>query len=300
MPQIKFNENGKLKICQLTDIHLEADGDLVKYNKTFHLINEILDNVKPDLVVITGDLAWGQKSREALKELAELFEEKEVIWAPVLGNHDGNPPDSEIKTREDFAGCLLGYKHSLFELGEKDVSGNGNYIIEILNTDSDVKWVLFMLDSHQGDFYPSQLDWYRRTSATYSQYHAELSFFHVPIPEYEEVWLYEKCKGFNQERVCATHYNDGLFSAFVRAGKMKGIFVGHDHINDFEGTLHGIRLCYGRGTGYQCYGLEGYPLGARIIEIDENNTDTFETSIYLEGGEIYKQEFERKPQLVRK
>ncbi len=300
MAKIKFNKNGKLKICQLTDIHLEADGDLVKYEKTFHLINEILNNVKPDLVIITGDLAWGQKSAEALKDLAKVFEEKGVIWAPVLGNHDGNPPDSEIKTRKEFSENLLGYKHSLFESGEENVAGDGNYIIEVISAENDIKWVLFMLDSHQGDFYPSQLDWYRRTSATYPKNHAELSFFHVPIPEYEEVWLYEKCKGFNQERVCATHYNDGLFSAFVRGGKMRGVFVGHDHINDFEGTLHGIRLCYGRGTGYQCYGLEGYPLGARIIEIDENNTDTFETSIYIEGGKIYKQEFERKPQLIRK
>ncbi len=300
MPAIKFNENGKLKICQMTDIHLEADGDLIKYEKTLRLIREILANVDPDLVILTGDLAWGQKSAEALVDMAKIFEENGVAWAPVLGNHDGNACDSEIKTREAFADKLLGYEHSLFELGEENVDGNGNYIIDVQTANTETKWSLYLLDSHQGDFYPSQLQWYRKTSAERPKNHSELAFFHVPIPEYTEVWLYEKCMGFNQERVCATHYNDGLFSNFIRGEKMKGIFVGHDHINDFEGTLHGIRLCYGRATGYQCYGLEGFPLGARIIEIDENNTRDFETSIYLEGGEIYKQKFERKPLLTRK
>lgn len=299
MSRIKFNENGKLKICQLTDIHLEADGDLVKYEKTFILINEILDNVCPDLVVITGDIAWGQKSAEGIKALAKIFEDRKIIWAPVLGNHDGNACDSEIKTREDFAKHLLGYEQSLFEIGEKDVAGNGNYLIEVQNDKNEIKWALYMLDSHQGDFYPSQLDWYRKTSSKLPENHSELAFFHVPIPEFWEVWQFEECKGFNQERVAATKYNDGLFSAFARTGKMRGVFVGHDHINDFEGTLHNIRLCYGRATGCQAYGLEGFPLGARIIEIDEKEND-FNTSIYLEGGEIYTQEFKRKPILTRK
>ena len=85
----------------------------------------------------------------------------------------------------------------------------------------------------------------------------------------------------------SSEMNDGLFSLMVRGGKMKGVFVGHDHINDFEGTLHGIRLCYGRGSGYQCYGLEGYPHGARIIDLSPDGT--FSTKIWLETGELYTQ-----------
>ncbi len=61
MGKTKYN-NGKLKICQLTDIHLEPDGDQEKYEKELNLLCEILDSVKPDLVTITSDLAWGQKN----------------------------------------------------------------------------------------------------------------------------------------------------------------------------------------------------------------------------------------------
>ncbi len=298
MGKIKYN-NGKLKICQLTDIHLEADGDLVKYEKTLDLVCEILDNVKPDLIAITGDLSWGQKTAEGVATLARIIEERKIPWAPVLGNHDGNPGDSEIKTREDFTKLLLGYEHSHFEIGENGVAGNGNYTVELENDKGETEWVFYMLDSHQGDFFPSQLDWYRKSSANYPDNHKELAFFHVPIPEFWEVWNFEKCKGVNNEKEGLTHYNDGLFSAFVRTGKMKGVFVGHDHINDYEGTLHGIKLCYGRGTGYQCYGLEGFPRGARIIEITENNDD-FDTYFYLKGGEVFRYSYVHKPMLNRK
>ncbi len=37
-----------------------------------------------------------------------------------------------------------------------------------------------------------------------------------------------------------------------------GTFVGHDHVNDFVGDLYGIRLCYGRATGFNTYGRQGF------------------------------------------
>ena len=76
----------------------------------------------------------------------------------------------------------------------------------------------------------------------------------------------------------SSEMNDGLFSLMVRGGKMKGVFVGHDHINDYEGTLHGIRLSYG---------LEGYPHGARIIDLSP--AGTFSPKIWLATGELYTQ-----------
>ena len=66
---------------------------------------------------------------------------------------------------------------------------------------------------------------------------------------------------------------------------MLGTFVGHDHINDFMGTLHGIQLCYGRATGYNTYGREGMARGARIIRLTKG-VRAFETWLRLEGGQV--------------
>lgn len=35
--------------------------------------------------------------------------------------------------------------------------------------------------------------------------------------------------------------NSGLFAAFLEAGDVMGAFVGHDHVNDFEGVTRTIR-----------------------------------------------------------
>ena len=65
-------------------------------------------------------------------------------------------------------------------------------------------------------------------------------------------------------------------------------------IDDFEGTLHGIRLCYGRATGYNTYGREGFPRGARLIELREGER-AFSTWLRLEGGEVVTEQPEHDP-----
>ncbi|MDD6262398.1 MAG: metallophosphoesterase family protein [Clostridiales bacterium] len=282
-------KNGRFRICQLTDIHLEHDRLHEEGEMTYALIRNAVRDTSPDLVVITGDLAWGTNDDKEIDRLSEEFEKLGVIWAPVLGNHDGQDLDDHGDGgRRMFAGFLLNRPGGLFELGPDSVKGFGNYTVTVGGTPENPQWVLFMLDSHRGKFDISQLLWYRDTSEKFGAGHSELAFFHVPIPEFTEVWDYGDCKGFNQERVCATDMNDGLFSVMAKGGRMRGIFVGHDHINDYEGTLHGVRLCYGRGSGYQCYGLEGMEHGARIIDLFDGEKD-FKTAIYLESGKVYEQ-----------
>ena len=64
---------------------------------------------------------------------------------------------------------------------------------------------------------------------------------------------------------------------------IKGIFVGHDHSNDYMGNLHGIELCYGRTTGHRQHQDNSYILGARVIQLNENENE-FQTWIRLEDG----------------
>ena len=88
---------------------------------------------------------------------------------------------------------------------------------------------------------------------------------------------------------CAPALNSGFFAALVEEGDVLGTFVGHDHVNDFEGALHGIRLCYGRATGFSPYGLEGFLRGARWRPRLREGERTFETSLRLEDGTVLSQ-----------
>lgn len=304
MKHFPFKKDGTFRICQFTDLHIHHVDRHEEGEQTFTLIKNALRDTSPDLAVITGDIAWGAEPEKSISALSEIFDNAGILWAPVLGNHDGeyfteSLGVSNAEGRRMFGQLLLAPKGSLFEAGPEGVDGNGNYVITVGGTESEPKWALFMLDSHRGGFDLSQNLWYRETTKKLGENHAELAFFHVPIPEYSEVWDYTACKGFCLESICETEMNDGMFAAMQGSGKMRGIFVGHDHINDFEGSLRGVRLCYGRASGYQTYGQEGFERGARIIDIGEDISG-FGSYIYLESGKIYEQVFRRRPKLSRK
>ncbi len=68
---------------------------------------------------------------------------------------------------------------------------------------------------------------------------------HIALPEHLDVWMHEMCYGVKREGIGCPRVNSGFFSAMLEAGHTKGVFVGHDHVNDYWGRLYGIALGYG-------------------------------------------------------
>ena len=114
-----------------------------------------------------------------------------------------------------------------------------------------------------------------------------LAFFHIPLQEFEEVWNTQSCCGEKNDRVSCPVLNTGLFAMMVQNRAVKGIFVGHDHGNDYRGNLYGIELCYGRTTGLRMHQNSSFLLGARVIQLYEDR-DEFDTWIRLENGIVAK------------
>ena len=199
-------------------------------------------------------------------------------------------------------------KLSLSQPGPEDVPGVGNYILPIQYAEANASAaILYFIDS--GSYAPTDIggyDWIRREQiAWYLQESAKitaeighplpaLAFFHIPIPEYDEVWDFHTCYGVKYENVCPPQINTGFFAALHEAGDVMGTFVGHEHVNDFWGELHGIRLCYGRASGYHSYGREGFPRGARVIQLQEGERQ-FETWLHLDDGTVVHSQPEHTP-----
>jgi hypothetical protein len=144
---------------------------------------------------------------------------------------------------------------------------------------------LYFLDSHAyADKSEKNYDWIRQDQIDWylSSPHdlPALMFFHIPLCEYDDVWNTGQCTGSKNEPVCCPKFNSGLFAALKSAGDVMGVFVGHDHTNDFAGLLSGIQLCYGRAGGVSSYGKEGFPRGARRIRLTAGDR-SFETSVKL-------------------
>ncbi|WP_419955239.1 metallophosphoesterase family protein [Neobacillus niacini] len=296
--QLQFRQDGTFKIVQFTDLHWE-NGDQLDAD-TNRLMERILIEEKPDLVVFTGDVIYSPASNNpiaAFRGALEPVEKMNIPWAAVFGNHD---TEGDV-SKEELLAVMQEYPNSLTEAGV--VSGAGNYVVRVLDSSgAEVKWALFFLDSGMDnankrvggyDFIKrDQIDWYVKESLAIKENGgpAELLFFHIPLPEYKEVWEHGSCVGSMKEgEICSPVVNSGLFSAMVEMGTAKGTFVGHDHLNDFCGELHGIQLCYGRATGYNGYGQDDFPRGARIIQLQEGKRN-FETYLRLADGSKVVQE----------
>jgi len=302
---LKFRSNQHFKIVQFTDIHWQ-NGEAPD-QQSAKLMTQIAKAEAPDLIVLTGDILSGGGCADAADSLRQVIETVDacgVPWAAVFGNHD----DEGSADRHALLAVMQESELSLSEPGPEEIPGVGNYVLPIQNSEEDVSTaVLYFIDS--GSYAPTDIggyDWIRREQIIWylqesAKFTAEaghplpaLAFFHIPIPEYDEVWDFHTCYGVKYENVCAPRVNTGFFAAMHEAGDVMGTFVGHEHVNDFWGDLHGIRLCYGRATGYNTYGREGFPRGARVIQLKEGERQ-FETWLHLDDGTVVRSQPEHTP-----
>ena len=99
-----------------------------------------------------------------------------------------------------------------------------------------------------------------------------MAFFHIPVPEFKYMIRTVKIRGFSEDNIDCSRKNTGLFAKMKENGNIRGIYVGHDHSNDFIGQYKGVELAYARKTGYNSYGpgKNGYRnKGARVIVLTE-------------------------------
>jgi len=320
---LRFNDGGKFKISQFTDIHWENDS-VEKCASTARLIRHVLKEEHPSLAVLTGDIVI-QPSAEGWKAVTALFTEAGIPFAVVMGNHDDEAEWSRDRIF-DFLETVDGFVGSK---GPASVSGVGNYIIGIRSASSasiasagtstrsatsassassgtatsgssgSTAALLYFLDSNSygGDEKIStygwirfdQIAWYREQSRRMTALNGgnpfpALAFFHIPLPEYAEVAGKEQTVGLKKEEECSPKINTGMLAAFVEMKDVMGVFVGHDHDNNYIGIHKGIALAYGQKTGFGSYGSIGR--GSRIIELREGER-SFNTWIRTPEGTVY-------------
>lgn len=289
-----FTTDDHFKVVQLTDVHI--GGGFLSIKKDSMAINAVAAMItaeKPDLVVITGDIAYpvpfqaGTFNNKTSAELfAQLMEKLGVYWVPVFGNHDteaysyySRKKISEFYSQEKFSHCL-------FQSGPEDVDGYGNSIINVKNTKGEITQSLVMLDSHSyvdNDYFgimwkydtihDSQVKWYEDSLNKIKAENNDimpksLAFFHIAIPEYKTAWDEYRANDFNDTEnvkyiygkagekdysVYTSEYNYGFFDKVKELGSTQGMFCGHDHLNNFSIDYKGVRLTYGYSIDYLAY-----------------------------------------------
>jgi len=288
LPVLRFNEEGKFKIVQFTDIHFQINSP--GSDSALRIMETVINKENPDLIALTGDVVCSKDTKNAWFALSEVLINAKIPWAVVLGNHD---IEYEL-TGKQIMETIVGLPYNLTINGPEELSGNGNYVLEIKSSGSaETKALLYFLDSHSsfkqrtnaGTYewiYFDQIQWYREQSRKFTLANNNtplpaLAFFHIPLPEYRDIIYKETTVGIQEELICAPDINTGMYAAIFEMGDVMGTFVGHDHNNNYIGELRNICLSYGAVTGLECYGKIGR--GARIIELTEGERK-FSTWLY--------------------
>ncbi|MGX7107948.1 metallophosphoesterase family protein [Facklamia miroungae] len=282
--QLKYRPDGTFRIIQFTDTHIGNMPFHEEDERTFKLIEDALAYFDVDLIIHTGDIIWSEGVKDAdivFEKTMEYFDKAKIPMAITFGNHD----TEEIITRSDLRRI---FDQKVEVKAEKThsmiVNDREAYCLEIFHSDKDqVAHAIYLIDSGAaapldiGTYdwvLPQQVAWFSETSANYrrgDRHKRHLVFQHIPLPEYWQAAT-KIIDGVNHETndaISAPYINTGLFANMVIDGETWGMFVGHDHDNDFEGVYHDIHLVYGNVSGYQTYGAE--ERGVRIIELKEDD-----------------------------
>ena len=256
-------------------------------------IRSIVNQTKPDLIIMTGDLVYGSfddKGR-VMQWFCDLMDSFKIPWAPVFGNHDNE--------------CRLGVnwqceqlersKYCVFKRGE--VTGNSNYTVGIAKNGTLVR-VIHMLDSNgcrsedpqvirKKGLYPDQLLMVKENSAKIraAQKKEVKAFmaFHIPVDLFfeaqaEKGYLKEGKNGFVIGVDCPSldndfgfYYENGgaietdeEFLELLKECSVDGVFAGHNHNNCGCISYKEIKWVFGMKTGQYDYHIPGQ-VGATLI-----------------------------------
>ncbi|MGY4105282.1 metallophosphoesterase family protein [Ignavigranum ruoffiae] len=282
--ELRYRPDGSFRIIQFTDTHIGNMPFHEDDHKTFQLIEAAQKAFDVDLIMHTGDVIWSEGVKDAdqvFVQTLEYFDRFKKPMALTFGNHDSE----EIITRSDLrqlfsdtVECVADKHHSYLK------DDRESYVLEIKAADSEeVVNALFVLDSGAQApldigiydwILPEQVDWFRQTSQDYRHedgVRRHLVFQHIPLPEYWQAaeHIISGLHLETNEAISAPHINTGLFANMVLHGEIWGMFVGHDHDNNFDGLYQDLHLVYGNVSGYQTYGeLER---GVRLIELNQHD-----------------------------
>ena len=171
--------------------------------RLFNDLREIINNVKPDLILLTGDMVYGgyDDKGTSFVELADFLDGYGIPWAPVFGNHE-NESQMGVDWQCDY---LENCKNCLFK--QRTLTGNGNYSIGIVQG-GELKRVIFMLDSNgcavmsdesfsnghskkTAGFGDDQIEWYSGVAQKINKDFGDMKYtfaFHIQLAAFEDAF----------------------------------------------------------------------------------------------------------------
>ncbi|KNG51866.1 Metallo-dependent phosphatase [Stemphylium lycopersici] len=215
-PGIQFASNRKLSVTVFSDLHFgepdsqrdRPDADL----KTIGVMNSVLENEKPDFVVLNGDLIsceWvaAEDANKLIDQIVSPLTDRNLPFGVTFGNHDASRTCSTVSISEHLWWDIKGSDGEKLSFTTQSVAGDvdqvgwSNYFIPVYSsTDgNELKMLLWFFDSKGGRKYqptgedvsvPAWVDekvveWFRKTSSEFRKQYGRMipsmAFVHIPV-----------------------------------------------------------------------------------------------------------------------
>ncbi|MFR5875165.1 MAG: metallophosphoesterase [Eubacterium sp.] len=253
-----------MKILIIADVHNRPLTSKRARIKTLNGIKKAITDNPCDLIVFLGDIVHGPDFKtikrpyeKYLREVLDLT--GEVPFATIFGNHD----DECAVTKDEILRIIDSYPNSL--------TNGRNYVVDMKGE------TLLFIDS--GSYYEGEGSYYdvvKQDVIDWAKDKTEgkkaILFQHIIVPdiidcldEYkyfkpfcvtgDKKWVKFK-KGISYtghmgERPCPPKINTGELKQL--SPYLKGAVFGHDHKNDFELNIFGVKIIQCAGSGSNSY-----------------------------------------------
>lgn len=246
-----------MKILLIADVHNRPNGS----KKTLKSIKNVIEKTKCDLIVFLGDIVHGPATpknyEKYLRQVLDLT--GDIPFAAVFGNHD----DECVTSKEEILNIMQIYDNCLTE--------NRNYVIEMMGE------TLLFIDS--GSYFDGEGSFYDTVKQQQIDFAIEkinhkkaILFQHIIVPDIMDLidefavkvkgsvrdgkkfYKFKKnvaYKGKLGERPCPPDINTGELEKL--SPYLKAACFGHDHKNDFEVEMMGVKLIQCAGSGKNSY-----------------------------------------------
>ncbi len=305
---LRFHDDGSFRILMISDIQEKLDYD----ERSLRGLNLMLDEVKPDLVILGGDNVDGRylKPYDELCKYLDIFtepmESRRIPWMHVYGNHDydcGVPVPEQQKLYEAYPYCISSHVDG--------IPGVSNFMVPVLAHDSDsVAYAIYAFDSkhkeaemrpgldHKELMLPVRSNHYRKwDSVRFEQQmwywnlskelearegHPVRAMAVMHIPPHEIMMTVDNPEetgysGYSDEYIQCSLLNSGVYSTMLERGDVEIIAAGHVHKDTCDGVYGGIRITLDACAGFAppCFDDRR---GGRVFNIFEDGTH--ETHMY--------------------
>ncbi len=299
---LRFHEDGTFRILMVSDIQ-----DKLEYDKrTLAGLHAMMDEVKPDLVILGGDNVDGRylKPYDEFVKYLEIFtapmEKRGIPWMHVFGNHDYDTevsgPDMQ-KVYESYPYCISSHSEG--------IPGVTNYMVPVLAHDSDkIEYAIYAFDSkykntelragvtpddlmlpNREAFYKKwdpirfeQQMWYWNLSKELEaqEGHTVRAMAVMHVPPHEIMMTVNNPEetgyiGHDRESFQCPMVNSGVYSTMLERGDVEIIAAGHLHKNISDGVYGGIRFTLDASAGFSVGGIDELR-GGRIFDIKLDGT----------------------------